>query len=235
MRTIQRALLATGLTLLVVYFGIRLHGELSSRLSLLAFHSAHTKSDKQITPKQIVPGVDFNLWSEKRIAAFNQSLTQHFSPPRAVLHISKIHLEVPVFEGTDDLTLNRGVGRIIGTAHLDTDKNGNIGIAGHRDGFFRGLKDVQNGDTIDLVLADKTMSFVIDKIQVVDPGNVSVLESGSVSSLTLVTCYPFYFNGSAPQRYIVHASLISPAPSEGASTEKSVSAAGRQRQQEKTE
>jgi sortase A len=234
MRTIQRALLAIGLTLLVVYFGIRLHGELSSRLSLLAFHSAHTKSDKQITPKQIVPGVDFNLWSEKRIAAFNQSLTQHFSPPRAVLHISKIHLEVPVFEGTDDLTLNRGVGRIIGTAHLDTDKNGNIGIAGHRDGFFRGLKDVQNGDTIDLVLADKTMSFVIDKIQIVDPSNVSVLESGSVSSLTLVTCYPFYFNGSAPQRYIVHASLILPAPSEGATTTQNISAS-RRRQQEKTE
>jgi sortase A len=195
----------------------------------MTFHSAHTKSDKQITP-----GVDFNLWSEKRIAAFNESLTRHFSPPGAVLHISKIHLEVPVFEGTDDLTLNRGVGRIRGTAHLDTDGNGNnIGIAGHRDGFFRGLKDVQNGDTIDLVLADRTMSFVIDKIQVVDPGNVSVLKSGSVSSLTLVTCYPFYFNGSAPQRYIVHASLITPAPSQGAPTKQNVSAAGRQ--QEKTE
>jgi sortase A len=230
MRTIQRVLFATGLTLLVVYFGIRLHGELSSRLSLLAFHSAHTKSDKQITP-----GVDFNLWSEKRIAAFNESLTRHFSPPKAVLHISKIHLEVPVFEGTDDLTLNRGVGRIIGTAHLDNDMNGNIGIAGHRDGFFRGLKDVHNGDTVDLVLADRTMSFVIDKIQVVDPSNVSVLESGSVSSLTLVTCYPFYFNGSAPQRYIVHASLITSAPSDGAPTHQNVSTASRDKQQEKTE
>jgi sortase A len=196
----------------------------------MAFQSMQTVSAKQITP-----GVDFTLWSEKRIAAFKESLTRHFNPPKAVLRISKIHLEVPVFEGTDDLTLNRGVGRIIGTAHLDTNTNGNIGIAGHRDGFFRGLKDVQNGDTVDLVLPDETLSFAIDKIQIVDPSNVSVLESRSVSSLTLVTCYPFYFNGSAPQRYIVHASLIASAPSEGGATKQKISISSRAKPQETTE
>ncbi len=231
MRTIQRLLFVTGLTLLIVYVGIRLHGELSSRLSLMAFQSAETVSAKQIPPG----GVDFSLWSAKRIAAFKESLTQHFDPPKAVLRIPKIHLEVPVFDGTDDLTLNRGVGRIIGTARIDANRNGNVGIAGHRDGFFRGLKDVENGDTVDLVLPDETLSFAIDKIQIVDPSNVSVLESGSVPSLTLVTCYPFYFNGSAPQRYIVHASLISSAPSEGGATKQKISISSRAKRQETTE
>ncbi|MEG9435073.1 tyrosine-type recombinase/integrase [Edaphobacter sp. HDX4] len=67
-----------------------------------------------------------------------------------------------------------------------------------------------NGDTVDLVLPDQTLSFAIDKIQIVDPSNVSVLESGAVSSLTLVTCYPFYFDDSAPQRYIVRELELNP-------------------------
>jgi sortase A len=196
----------------------------------MAFQSAQRASAKQASPDD----VDFSLWSEKRIAAFKESLTEHFDAPKAVLRISKIHLEVPVFDGTDDLTLNRGAGRIIGTARIDANRRGNIGIAGHRDGFFRGLKDVENGDTVDLVLPDETRSFAIDKIQIVDPSNVSVLESGPVPSLTLVTCYPFYFNGSAPQRYIVHASLLPSSHSKGA-TDQNISTSSKAKPQETNE
>src|SRR3954470_14810454 len=86
----------------------------------------------------IASSIDFQLWSEKRIAAYNETLSHHFDSPVALLEIEKIHLEVPVFNGTDEPMLNRGVGRIIGTARPG--ERGNMGIAGHRDGFFRALK-----------------------------------------------------------------------------------------------
>jgi len=76
--------------------------------------------------------VSFDLWSQKRIEAYEHSLMEHFDPPLAILHIARVNLEAPVLEGTDDLTLNRGVGHIAGTGRPG--QEGNIGIAGHRDG-----------------------------------------------------------------------------------------------------
>jgi sortase A len=149
--------------------------------------------------------VDYSLWSEKRIKDYEATLAEHFDPPLAVLRIQKIHLEVPVFDGTDEPVLNRGVGRIIGTVRVG--QTGNLGIAGHRDGFFRGLKDVVLGDALELDTTSGTQTYIIDSIKLVTPNDVSVLRNEPTSALTLVTCYPFYFIGSAPQRYIVHASL----------------------------
>jgi len=117
---------------------------------------------------------------------------------------------VPVFNGTDALTLNRGAGRIVETAWPG--EQGNIGIAAHRDGFFRGLKDVGLGDTIEMVTLSQTETYIIDRITIVDPSDVSVLQPRQRTSLTLITCYPFYFLGSAPQRYIVQASAAESAP-----------------------
>jgi sortase A len=155
-------------------------------------------------------GVDFSLWDERRIQAYNESLRKDFGVTLAVLKIPKIRLEAPVLDGTDDLTLNRGLGRISGTARPGM--RGNIGIAGHRDGFFRGLKDVGVGDTIELKTPNGTATYVIDQIKIVAPDDVSVLRPRSVPSVTLVTCYPFYFIGSAPRRYIVAASLTETQP-----------------------
>jgi sortase A len=159
--------------------------------------------------------VDFSLWSNGRIKDYLESLEDATDVPHAVLRIPKLHLEVPVYEGSDDRTLNRGLGRIIGTAKLgDT---GNTGIAGHRDGFFRGLKDIGPGDTVELMLPHRTDHYSVTSITITNPDDVSVLEPTSTASLTLVTCYPFYFVGSAPRRYIVQASregpsLLSEAP-----------------------
>jgi sortase A len=141
------------------------------------------------------------------VAAYKDSLVKKGDRPLAVLRIPKIHLEVPVYNDTDDLTLNRGVGRILGTAQIG--KEGNLGIAGHRDGFFRGLKDLATHDEIELVRIDKVDTYVVEKIQIVNPEDVSVLDPTRVPSLTLVTCFPFYYVGSAPQRFIVHASIKS--------------------------
>jgi len=149
--------------------------------------------------------VDFTLWSPQRIAAYKDSLTAKRDLPLAILRIPKINLEVPVFNDTDDLTLNRGVGRIVGTARIG--EPGNVGIAGHRDGFFRGLKDVAREDYVELASPGRTDEYVITGIQIVSPEDVHVLDATTVPTLTLVTCYPFYFVGSAPQRYVVTATI----------------------------
>jgi sortase A len=188
--------------MLVVYATARLDSEFSSRLALDRFNILHAiGSDPAL---QLNGNVDFTLWNPKRIQAYQQSLQAKTDLPIAVLQIPKIHLEVPVFNGTDDATLNRGVGRVPGTAEIG--QRGNMAIAGHRDGFFRGLKDIGPGDTLNLVTPNKTIHFVIERTEVVQPEDVSVLADTGIRSLTLVTCFPFYFVGNAPQRFIVHAS-----------------------------
>lgn len=205
---IQRLLLVSGVLLIGFYVGAYIHREILYRAALRQFHAppAKPRIDKlDRRPPEITQKVDFTLWSEKRIAAYEQSLLEHFDPPLAVLKINKVSLEVPVLEGTDDLTLNRGVGHISGTSRPG--EEGNIGLAGHRDGFFRVLRDVGPGDRIELLTAGRRDIYTVDRIVLVSPSDVSVLQPRAGQSLTLVTCYPFYFVGSAPKRYIVEASL----------------------------
>jgi sortase A len=203
---LDQVLLAFGVLMLAIYLGARIHAAVLSRVALAAFNIEQSSSADQPGKGDQGPATpDVSLWSQKRIKDYEASLAAHFAPAIGVLRIPKIHVEVPILEGTDDLTLNRGVGRIEGTA--SPGENGNIGIAGHRDGFFRGLKDVGPGDTIEMVSAGRTETYVIDRVVIVDPNDVSVLAPRARPSLTLVTCYPFYFVGSAPKRYIVQASI----------------------------
>ena len=148
---------------------------------------------------------DISLWSLARVKAFQVALAKQLDPPDAVLSVPRLKLLIPVFEGTDDATLDRGAGHIAGTALLG--EEGNIGLAGHRDGFFRGLKDAAVGDAV--VMKSRTLSAIyrVDEIAIVSPEDVQVLADRARPSLTLVTCYPFYFQGNAPQRYIVFATL----------------------------
>jgi sortase A len=153
---------------------------------------------------------DQSLWSPARISAWRKALIGPAPVPLAVLRIPKIRLEVAVLPDTDDSTLDRGVGHIEGTAPPGTD--GNLGIAGHRDGFFRGLKDVTPGDVVEVDTIEGRDIYRIERTWVVDPEDVSVLEPTSTRSLTLVTCYPFYFIGSAPNRFIVRAVRVAHEP-----------------------
>jgi sortase A len=206
---LERSFLIGGLLLLTIYAAVRIHGILMSRVALQKFVTvqqplrANPPSDNAEQLTAAPP--NFALWSGKRVKEYQESLMMQFSPALAILRVPKIHLEVPVLEGTDDLTLNRGVGRIPGTARLE--EKGNVGIAGHRDGFFRGLKDVSTGDSIDLVTPKGIEKYMVDRVLIVKPSDTSVLQPRTEPSLTLVTCYPFYFVGSAPQRYIVQAVL----------------------------
>jgi sortase A len=204
---LEHLLLVLGLLMLGICVGSRVHGFILSRAEVLRFKSQLLAQEVNGGADATGKSPDFSLWSAKRIQGYQESLAAHFAPALALLSIPKIHLEVPVLEGTDDISLNRAVGHIEGTPRPG--ESGNIGIAGHRDGFFRGLKDVVAGDTIEIMTQKETSTYVIDQIVIVNPSDVSVLASRSRSSVTLVTCYPFYFVGSAPQRYIVQASLKS--------------------------
>jgi len=149
---------------------------------------------------------DYSLWSPNRVKDYEDSLKAEFSAPQALLRVPSINLEVPVLDGIDDLTLNRAVGRIPGTARPDG--LGNVGIAGHRDGFFRGLKDITVGDDIELVTWRQRMRYEVKEIRIVEKHDLTVLTEAEDSMVTLVTCYPFYYVGHAPKRYIVKAKLI---------------------------
>ncbi len=196
-----------GLLLLFLYVANRTYSAIYSRSSLQSFWAAEASAQTKagIKPQSSSRLPDFSLWSDKRIKAYQASLAANVTPPLGVLDIPSLRLQVPVLEGTDDLTLDRGVGHITGTASLG--EPGNTGIAGHRDGFFRGLKDVHVGEMIDVYTQHGRSRYVVDEIRIVSPDEVSVLAPRAKASLTLVTCYPFYFVGSAPSRYIVHATL----------------------------
>jgi sortase A len=207
---LERLLLAVGVVLMTICAAALLHRTISSRVALWQFdreQAAAQHQDSATSQWKAEQEIDFSLWGEKRVLAYRDSLVTKKDAPLAVLEIRKLRIRVPVFNGTDDLTLNRGVGRIIGTARLG--ETGNIGIAGHRDGFFRGLKDISEGDEIELTTTAAKATYIVDQIEIVSPSDVRVLQPRPAPSITLVTCYPFYFVGDAPKRFIVHASLAS--------------------------
>jgi len=108
-----------------------------------------------------------------------------------------------ILEGTDARTLRRAVGHFPRT--VLPGHQGNVAIAGHRDTFFRGLRNIQKDDEITLTTLSGTDRYRVDSTQVVNPEDMWVLEHSDSSILTLVTCYPFFFVGPAPQRFIVRA------------------------------
>jgi sortase A len=126
------------------------------------------------------------------------------------LEIPNLHLTALVREGADSATLRRAVGHIPGTALPGG--NGNIGLAGHRDTFFRALRNIEEGDIIELQTENNAYRYVVESTGVVQPQNIHVLDSSNQPILTLVTCYPFYYVGSAPERFIVRAGLVSTTP-----------------------
>jgi len=204
----ERVLFGIGVAFVSVWLAITIYGTTASRFAIWEFDRAAAAAvgAGQATVPAASDEPEFTLWDPKRIAAYKQSLIGWKAAPLAVMRMERLSLRVPIFEGTSDLELNRGAGWIEGTARPAT--QGNVGIAGHRDGFFRPLKDARVGDRIELRTNDTTSVYAVDEITIVTPQDVHVLQPRARPSLTLVTCYPFYFVGSAPQRYIVHASLV---------------------------
>lgn len=158
--------------------------------------------------------VGAHAWAESArasgVAAFTEAVPsepgQPGLSPLAVLRIGAIALEVPVYDGTAEHNLYRGAGLVEGTALPGT--VGNTGIAAHRDSFFRGLEDVAIGDLVELDTPGGRHAYRVTAVSIVEPADVHVLADTGTRVVTLVTCFPFYFVGNAPQRYIVRAEAV---------------------------
>jgi len=159
------------------------------------------------------------LLSERRAAsegtAQPESHTSRKGAPAAAMdslvgrmEIPRLRLAAIVAEGIGRTTLRRGVGHIPGTALPG--ETGNVGLAGHRDTFFRALKDLRTGDEIQLSTPGGSFKYVVESLMIVEPNDVGVLAPSSENVLTLVTCYPFFYIGAAPKRWIVRARQVSP-------------------------
>ena len=150
----------------------------------------------------------FEMWS------FDGTL-QRMPAPRAVpaalppgapigrIEIPRIGMRAMIVNGTTTTTLRRAVGHIEGTPLFGG--WGNVGLAAHRDTFFRSLRDIRRGDTIEIATLQGAYEYVVDATRIVDPDDTAVLEASGRPTLTLVTCYPFDYVGPAPRRFIVQA------------------------------
>jgi sortase A len=134
------------------------------------------------------------------------------APPAATdgvigrIEIPRLLLSAVVVEGIDKTTLRRAVGHIPGTALPG--QPGNVGLTGHRDTFFRPLKDLRIKDEVKLSTLEGDFKYEVESLRVVEPDNVSVLAPSSENVLTMVTCYPFYYVGPAPKRWVVRARQV---------------------------
>jgi len=126
--------------------------------------------------------------------------------PVSRIEIPRIGVSVLVVEGVGTRSLTLGVGHVPGTALPG--QIGNIGIAGHRDTFFRNLNYIHGRDTITLITARGAYKYSVESTEIVDPSDVEVLDPSSEPVLTLITCYPFRYVGPAPKRFIVRARQI---------------------------
>jgi len=123
------------------------------------------------------------------------------------MEIQRLGVSAIVVEGTSSATLRRALGHISGTALPG--EAGNVGISGHRDTFFRPLRNIKANDVITLSTPRGEYNYRVLSTRIVDPSDIAVLDSGETETLTLVTCYPFYFVGPAPKRFIVRAERVS--------------------------
>ena len=124
----------------------------------------------------------------------------------AYLEIPRLHISVPVLEGSGPGILDIAAGHIEGTSLPGA--SGNMGIAAHRDKFFAPLRGIRPNDIITVRTMDGSFNYAVNSTEVVTPSDVRVLHQTSDAELTLVTCYPFRYKGPSPKRFIVHATRI---------------------------
>jgi sortase A len=204
--SIERALWILGMTLIASYGAMRVRADMQRQEGIATF--THARSAVDLAPANpMTPAPDRSNWSESRIRAYALNfVSEPQLLPEAVLRIPGLKLTVPVYADTSARNLNRGAGFIAGTARLDV--AGNVGIAAHRDGFFRALKDVSVGDRLEIERFSATRIYRVSALSIVSPDDMRPLRQTGDSIVTLVTCYPFYYVGNAPRRYIVRAVAV---------------------------
>lgn len=216
---------AVGLLLLLIYLLALGWGEFERRRAVAAFENAFPPPSALTQPLPSRPaatqvndaatsnadalseGPDRSLWSANRAARFEQAQAQADATlPIALLRIPRLQLDVPVYAESTARNLNRGAGLIRG--HRLAEAPGNRVIAAHRDGYFRALQDLLPGDELQLQLPQGLQRYRVSALSVTEPEDVRSLRDRGVAELTLITCFPFHFAGSAPQRFIVRADAL---------------------------
>ena len=186
--------------------------------TLLLGYCAFSLADAWIFQARANRALDRLLHEQRAAGASARQMESTVSPEEAPaaefdgligrMEIPRLLLSVVVVEGVDKTTLRRAVGHIPGT--LLPGQPGNVGLAGHRDTFFRPLKDLRIKDEIQFSTLKGDFRYEVEWLKVVEPNDVAVLASSGENVLTLVTCYPFYYVGPAPLRFIVRARQVSP-------------------------
>jgi sortase A len=206
MKILERTMWCLGLASIAVYLLLRVDGE-AQRLAGLTQFEAQQQIEARSMELPRDPSsslVHTSVAVPASVAATSVGLAGLTETSiLGVLRLERIRLEVPVKYGTGEDVLSGAAGLIEGTAWPGT--AGNIAIAAHRDTFFRGLEQVVLGDRIQVETSAGTRSYRVTELSIVDPTDIQVLEDTGEDQLTLVTCYPFHYFGSAPKRYIVRA------------------------------
>lgn len=122
------------------------------------------------------------------------------------LEVARLGLKVVIVQGDSAPILRRAVGHLSQTALPG--QAGNVILAGHRDRFFRPLRDIRSGDLIEVKTLNGNFQYQVESTGIVPPSDLSALQPSSVGMLTLITCFPFYYVGPAPNRFIVHARQV---------------------------
>lgn len=210
-RVLEVACWVTSVALLALWSVVFFGGEIERNQAIAEFGQMHAGSvassdDSAPDPARRRPAASIEHGSVAAVSAALAAVAPAASPI-ALLRIPRLALEVPVFADTSERNLIRGAGWIEGTAAPGAD--GNIAIAAHRDRYFRALKDVAVGDIVELESLAQRREYRITGLSIVQPDDTSWLSATSTATITLVTCYPFYYVGHAPKRYIVRAVDVS--------------------------
>ena len=193
LRVIERACLAAGAVGLLVAGVAYFHGAVAAQQAVRSFKMVSITAGSDATTGQEA--------SRESAAPGNWIGGEAL----ALLSVNRLNLEVPVFFGTDKITLNKGAGLV--ETNAIPGEVGNIAIAGHRDSFFRPLQGMQIGDIVELRSENASRRFTVEEILITDALDISVLADTGDTILTLITCYPFHYVGYAPDRFIVRARL----------------------------
>lgn len=235
-KTLEVVCWVVGVALIGLYFALRAEGEVERQAAISAFEAATVRmksvSGPEATTVRLAGHVSLSYalpdkahWSQARIHAYEKAEAnagERAGFPVAVLSIPKVGLDVPVFAADTARNMNRGAVLVRGTGPVGG--VGNTAIAAHRDGYFRVLKNVAVGDLLILQTLSGTWKYRVASLKIVKPTDISVLHQTSVPVVTLVTCYPFYFVGNAPRRFIVKAVALKPFRQEAGTSPKGLRA-----------
>lgn len=197
MRWVERTLIAAGVMCLVVY-------------AVVEVGTAHYREQQaSILTDALATGVPPGAGP----AAIGEPAASVRAEPAieegaaiGLLEIPRLGLSTPILSGEDERTLALGAGHLRDTPAPW--EEGNSAVAGHRDGVFRPIRNIRVGDRIVVETLEGNFAYVVTDTRVVMPDDLSVLEPGETSVLTLITCYPFNYIGPAPKRFIVRAERL---------------------------